>query len=88
MAVNCSVRPLATDGFTGATAIEVSAAAVTVSVSLGLVIPLRLAVIAVVPTASVEASPWLPAALEIVATEAVPDAQVTWLVRLAVVPSV
>ena len=40
MAVNCSVRPLATDGFTGATAIEVSAAAVTVSVSLGLVIPL------------------------------------------------
>ena len=32
MAVNCSVRPLATDGFTGVTAIEVSAAAVTVSV--------------------------------------------------------
>ena len=32
--------------------------------------------------------PWLPAVLEMVATEAVADAQVTWLVRLAVVPSV
>ena len=33
MAVNCSVRPLATDGLSGVTAIEVSAAAVTVRVS-------------------------------------------------------
>ena len=82
------VRPLATDGFTGASAIEVSAAAVTVSVSLGLVIPLRVAVIAVVPTARVEARPWLPDALEMVATDGVADAQVTWLVRSAFEPSV
>ena len=82
------MSPLATDGFTGATAIDVSAAAVTVSVSLGLVIPPSVAVMAVVPVARVEASPWLPAVLEIVATEAVPDTQVTWVVRLAVVPSV
>ena len=88
MAVNCSVSPLATDGFTGATAIDVNAAAVTVRVSLGLVIPPRAAVIAVVPVANVEASPWLPAVLEIVATDVVPDAQVTWVVRLAVEPSV
>ena len=60
----------------------------TVRVSVGLMIPLREAVIAVVPMARVEASPWLPAALEMVATEAVPDAQVTCVVRLAVVPSV
>ena len=33
--MNCSVSPLATDGFTGVTAIDVSAAAVTVSVSPG-----------------------------------------------------
>ena len=56
MAVNCSVRPLATDGFTGATAIEVNAAAVTVRVSLGLVIPPRAAVMVDVPVASVEAN--------------------------------
>ena len=49
MAVNWSVSPLATDGFTGATAIDVNAAAVTVSVSLGLVIPLMVAVMADVP---------------------------------------
>ena len=46
------------------------------------------AVIAVVPVASVVASPWLPAVLEIVATDVVADAQVTCDVRLAVVPSV
>ena len=34
MAVNCSVRPLATDGFTGATAIDTSAAGLTVRVKL------------------------------------------------------
>ena len=88
MAVNCCVRPLDTVGFTGARAIEVSAAAVTVSVSFGLVIPFKVAVIVVVPMASVEASPWLPVALEMAATEGVADTQLTWVVRLAVVPSV
>ena len=88
MAANCSVRPLATDGFTGVTVIEASVAAETVRVSSGLVIPFKLAVIVVIPAARVEASPWLPAALEMVATEGAADAQVTWLVRSAVEPSV
>ena len=57
MAVNCSVRPFATVGLVGLTAIDTSAAAVTVSVSLGLVIPLSEAVMAVVPVARVEARP-------------------------------
>ena len=51
-------------------------------------IPLRAAVMAVVPVAKVEARPWLPAVLEIVATDVVPDTQVTCVVRLAVEPSV
>ena len=75
-------------GLVGLRAIEASAAAVTVRVSVGLVIPLSVAVIAVVPTARVEASPWLPVVLEMVATEVVADAHVTWVVRFAVVPSV
>ena len=54
---------------------------------MGLVIPLSVAVIAVVPTARVEASPWLPVVLEMVATEVVADAHVTCVVRFAVVPS-
>ena len=66
VAVNCSVRPLATDGFTGVTAIDVNAAAVTVRVSLGLVIPPSDGGDRVVPVARVEARPLT----EIVATEA------------------
>ena len=58
--------------------------AVTVRVSTGLVIPSSDAVMLVVPTARVDARP----DVLIVATDGVADAQVTWLVRLAVVPSV
>ena len=53
------VRPLAMVGLAGATAIEVSAAAVTVSVSAGLVTPPRVAVIVVVPVTSDWARPVL-----------------------------
>ena len=74
VAVNCCVKPLATDGLDGATAIEASVAEVTVRVSLGVVIPPSVAVIAVVPMASAEASPWLPEVLEMVATDGVRDA--------------
>ena len=38
--------------------------------------------------ARVVARPWVPPLLEMVATEGVAEAQVTWLVRSAVVPSV
>ena len=84
MAVNCLVSPLATLGETGVKAIEDSVAAVTVSVSTGLVIPSSAAVMSVVPTASVLARP----ELLIVATDGVADTQTTWLVRSSIVPSV
>jgi len=48
--VNCSVSPFAIDGLAGVTAIDTSVAAVTVSVSGGLVTPLNPAVICDVPT--------------------------------------
>ena len=76
VAVNCSVSPLATDGFAGATAIDVSAAAVTVSVSLGLVIPPSAAVIAVVP---VRQGRGQAAAGRSSRPRSCADVQVTWL---------
>ena len=51
--MNCSVSPLATLGLAGVTAIDASAAVVTVSVSVGLVTFPKVAVIFVVPIASV-----------------------------------
>ncbi len=83
VAVNCCVRPLATLGLAGVRAIEVSAAGVTVRVSIGLVTPPRAAVIFVVPVAS----DWARPVLLMVATEVVADAQVTRLVRSSVEPS-
>src|SRR5205085_185842 len=52
VATNCCVRPLAIDGLTGVTAIDTSAAAVTVSVVVPLIAPL-VAVIVVEPVATV-----------------------------------
>ena len=82
VAVNCCVAPLAIDGFAGVTAIDCSVAAVTVRT----VEPLMdedVAVIVEVPTPAPVAR---PVAL-IVAVAAVPDDQVTVLVRFCVVPS-
>ena len=73
VALNCSVSPFAIDGLTGVTAIDTSVAAVTVSVSSGLVTPLSAAVICVVPVPTPVANP----ALVIVATADVPDTHVT-----------
>ena len=84
VAVNCSVSPLATLGLAGVTAIDTSAAVVTVSVSVGLVTFPKVAVMFVVPVASDWARP-LPL---IVATDGVADAQATWLVRFCVELSV
>ena len=72
-----------TEGLVGTTVIDVSGAGVTVRVAVGLVIPPRLAVMAVVPTARAEARPF---AL-IRATAGDPDAQVTKEVSSSVVPS-
>jgi hypothetical protein len=69
VAVNCLVCPFAIDGFAGVTAIDTSVAAVTVSVSAGLVTPFSDAVICDVPTPIPVASP----AELIVATPGVPE---------------
>ena len=83
VAVNCGLVPSGAEEFAGVTAIETSAAAVTVSV-VDPLMPPRVAVIEDVPVASVEAS---PDAL-IVATVGVAEAQVTELVRFCVEVSV
>src|SRR5277367_3847196 len=82
VAVNCCVAPLVIDGFAGATAIDCSVAAVTVS-SVEPEIDDDVAVIVEVPTPAPVAS---PDAL-IVAIAVVPELQVTLDVRFCVVPS-
>ena len=72
VAVNCCVRPFASDGFAGVTAIDCSTAAVTVSV-VEPVTPPNIALIVLIPGATAVANP----PLVIVATDGVPDAQVT-----------
>ena len=82
VAVNGSVVPSTMLGLAGVTAIEVTTAAVTVSV----VVPLTLPAVAVMvdePVASVEASP-----VVIVATARLDEVQVAELVRSCVEPSV
>jgi hypothetical protein len=83
MAVNCCVSPAATTGFAGVTAMETSAAGVTVSVVLPVMLP-EVAEMVGVPAAWVVARP--PAA--IVAAAVLDDAQVAVAVRFCVVPSV
>ena len=72
VAVNCFVAPFAIDGFAGVTAIDCSAAAVTVS-TVEPVTPPSVALMVLVPIATAVAK---PAAL-IVATVGVADAYVT-----------
>ncbi len=79
VAVNCSVPPAATDGFTGVTAMDTSVAAVTVSVVLPEIAPL-VALMVVPPAFSADAK---PAAL-IVAVVVLDDAHVTLLVMFCV----
>jgi hypothetical protein len=82
VAVNCCVRPFATEGFAGVTAIDCSVAAVTV-ITVEPVLPDCVALIDDVPTVAAVAKP--PAV--IVATEVVAEAHVTVLVRFCVLPS-
>src|SRR5258706_322653 len=86
VAVNCCVRPLATDGAAGVMARLVSVAAVTASVAVP-VTPLLVAEIVVVPTATLVATPRDPAAFEIVAVATVPEDQVAVAVSASVGPS-
>jgi hypothetical protein len=82
VAVNCSVAPLAIDGFAGVTAIDCSVAAVTVS-KVEPLIGDDVAVIVEVPTPAPVARP----AVLIVAVVVVPEFQVTLDVKFCVVPS-
>ena len=83
MAVNCWVRPLASVGLAGVTAIDSRTAALAVS-TVEPVTPANVALILEVPLdATAVASP----PVVMVATEVVADAQVTELVRFWVEPS-
>ncbi len=83
MAVNCLVRPLAMLGLAGVTAIDTNVAELTESVVLPEMAPLA-AEIVVLPAVALVASPSEPAALLIVATAGVLEAQVTCAVRFCV----
>ena len=78
--MNCFGVPAAMDGLAGVTAMEVSVAAVTVSTVEPVTLE-KAAEMVLVPAPTPLASPRDPLALEIVATEVVPELQRTWLVR-------
>jgi hypothetical protein len=82
VAVNCCVSPLAIDGLAGVTAIDWSAADVTVRTVDPTIAP-EVALMVLVPTATAVANP--PELM--VAVAVVPDAQVTEAVRFCVVVS-
>ncbi len=86
MAENCFVAPVAIDGLRGVSEIDVSVAAVTVSVVDPDMLP-DPAVIVVEPAATGVATPLEPAALLIVATPVLDELQVTDVVRFRVEPS-
>ena len=77
MAVNCCVVPSAMLGVGGVIAIDTNVAGVTVKVTGAEVIPPIAAVMLLLPAATDVARPLEPAALLIVATDAVAEAQVT-----------
>ena len=87
VAVNCWVVPSAIEEFSGDNAMEDSATAPTVSVVEPVIDP-SVAVMVVCPVPTLVASPFVPAALLIVATAKVLDVQVTVPVMFCVLPSV
>ena len=82
VAVNCCVRPLATEGLAGVTAMDFRVAAVTVSTVDPTIDP-DVALMVLVPTATAVAIPAEP----MVAVAVVPDAHVTEAVRFCVLLS-
>jgi hypothetical protein len=87
VAVNYWVVPSAIEEFSGDNAMEDSATALTVSVVEPVIDP-SVAVMVVCPVRTLVASPFVPAALLIVATAGVVDVQVTAPVMFCVLPSV
>ena len=78
--MSCCFVPLAMLGLVGVTAMDMSAAAVTVRVVEPDMLPF-MAVIVVLPVATLVARPALPEALETAATEEFVDDQVAEVVR-------
>jgi len=87
VAVYCCVVPSAIDGAVGVTAIDTSAAAVTVTVVDPLIVP-EVAVIVAVPSPTLVASPVVCPAMLIVATVGVSELHCTVPVMFCVLPSV
>jgi hypothetical protein len=87
VAVNCCVVPSASVGVAGVTAIDTSAAEVTISVVDPVTAP-TLAVIVALPCPTPPALPCVPAALLIVATVSVSELHCTVPVMFCVLPSV
>ena len=87
VAANCWFVPSAMEGFAGVTAIETSAAAVTVRVVLAVIEP-EAAVIFAEPVPTVVTNPCEPVALLIVATAIVSEPHTTVVVMSCVPPSV
>ena len=85
MAVNCWVRPRGIDADAGVTAILTSAGGPTVNVVCPTT-PFKVAVMVVLPWATLAAVPIVAGTLLIVATPGDVDAQVTAEVTFAVVP--
>lgn len=86
VATNCWVNPRATEGAVGVTASDTRTAGVTVKM-VEPVFPPKAAETEVVPTPAALALPLVPAALEMVATEVIEEAQVAVCVRSKVLPS-
>ena len=80
MAVSCCVVPSAMLGVGGVIAIDTNVAGVTVKMMGAEVMAPITAVMLLVPAATEVARPWEPAALLIIVTEVVADAQVTEVV--------
>jgi hypothetical protein len=87
MAVNCCVVPKAMEKLFGVTAMETSAAALTVSVVEPCTEP-EIAVMVADPVAKLAANPCVPLLLLIVATEVVSELHCTVAVTSCVLPSV
>ena len=86
VATNCWVNPRAMEGAAGVTASDTRVAGVTVRM-VEPVFPPKAAEMEVVPTPAALALPLVPAALEMVATAVIEEAQVVVSVRSKVLPS-
>ena len=87
VATNCCVVPSAIEGFPGVTAMETSAAELTVNAVEPCTDP-EIALMLAEPVATLLANPWLPALLLMVATEVVSELHCTVAVMFCMLPSV